>query len=498
MKLIRYLLILFLLQLYSYTNAQTPNKPTLYLVTVDPESGCDIITWLPSVTPPSLDIYIIGLATRPNPLEPVVLAKVGTVDSTTTQYMNCGTNSFREPVGYSVFAQKGSGISSGFDTPDSTVFLVADFDSCAGTITLSWNDYNTWRGSTSEFNIYRRIAPNVYNLVAQVSGTTLTYVLNNVSGNQTYELFVEAVNNDGIRKSRSNRADVFTQMSQQPNIANADYATISPGNSIDLSFTLIGPPVVAQYNIARSNNPAGPFTQIASFNTSNNYITYTDNVPFTSGLYYYRLEGINNCGQAYSVSNMANNIILNGTLAGNNISVSWNDYEDWLGDVERYRIIRTNGRNNPVVDTIDLGPTTTYFIDNISSLANYANPISSLVCYQVDATENMNIYGIQGKSLSNRLCFSLNPDIRMPNAFIPNDPDATNQVFEPVFSFLPEHYDMTIYNRLGGKIWEGSEPWDGRVNGSFVPEGVYLYYMRVYNYSTDYTELSGSVTVVYR
>jgi gliding motility-associated-like protein len=108
------------------------------------------------------------------------------------------------------------------------------------------------------------------------------------------------------------------------------------------------------------------------------------------------------------------------------------------------------------------------------------------------------MYGTQGKSFSNRLCFSIHPDIRIPNAFIPNDADQTNQVFEPVFSFLPEHYEMTIYNRLGNKIWEGSSPWDGRVNGKFVPEGVYLYYIRIYNYSTDFIELNGKVTVLYR
>ena len=86
----------------------------------------------------------------------------------------------------------------------------------------------------------------------------------------------------------------------------------------------------------------------------------------------------------------------------------------------------------------------------------------------------------------------------MPNAFIPNDAEPMNQVFEPVFSFMPEHYEMIIYNRLGTKIWEGSQAWNGRVNGKYVPEGVYLYYLRVFNYSTDIVELNGKVTVIYR
>ncbi len=482
--------------------SQLPYQPTMNMVTVDPETGCDIITWLPCPTPPFFDSYRVGMVILINPTEPPGLTIVGLdIDTTQTQFSYCNSYSNQQSVGYSVWAYEnsGNGTSSGFDAPDSTIFLTADFDTCAATIALSWNKYNKWRSSTDEFNIFRRTAPGVYSLVAQVSGTTTSYVMNNVAANQTYELFVEAVNSDRIRRSTSNRVDLFTSMSQQPNSVNADYATLSAGNSIDLSFTVLGAPFNTRYNLMRSNYPTGEdSTLVTTFNTSDSRITYTDNVPFTSGIYYYHLDGINNCNQASAISNMANNIILNGTLAGTNISVSWNEYEDWSGGVERYRIIRTSGRENPVTDTIDLGSATTYFIDDIGALANYADPVSSLVCYQVDAIENMNMYGLQGKSLSNRLCFSLNPNIRMPNAFIPNDGDPTNQVFEPVFSFEPEQYEMTIYNRLGTKIWEGSGPWDGRVNGKYVPEGVYLYYIRVYNYSTDYTELNGSVTVLYR
>jgi gliding motility-associated-like protein len=226
-------------------------------------------------------------------------------------------------------------------------------------------------------------------------------------------------------------------------------------------------------------------------------IFYTDEVPFTSAVYYYRLEVINSCGIAAEQSNRANNIILNGTLANMVASLGWNEYRDWLGNVDQYRIIRTLGQDNPVTDTLDAGNANS-FSDDVSQFINYADPTQGLVCYSVVATENTNTYGINGKSQSNPVCFSVNPGVQIPNAFIPNDTEPANQVFEPVFSFLPDHYEMYIYNRLGSKIWEGSQAWDGRVNGKFVPEGVYAYYIRVYNYSSDITEFSGKVTVLYR
>ena len=57
---------------------------------------------------------------------------------------------------------------------------------------------------------------------------------------------------------------------------------------------------------------------------------------------------------------------------------------------------------------------------------------------------------------------------------------------------------MIIYNGHGLKIWEGSEAWDGRVNGKYVREGVYLYHLKINQHSGDSNEYHGSVTVLYR
>jgi hypothetical protein len=497
MRTLRFLFLECLLSISFSAYSQTPNQPDLYFVTVDPESGCDVINWMAPVTPPDFDEYRIGMVDLPNVNEPPVLTLVGIADKTETQYINCNTSSSSESVGYSVWAFN-NGTPSGFDTPDSTILLTADFDSCGATMVLTWGDYNTWRGSITGYNIYRRTGPMAYDLIAQVSETTHTYLLSGIASDQQYQIFVEAVHVDGIRRSTSNMIDINTGTILPTGIVVANYATLGPDNTIDLAFTVVGAPIgESQYSLVRSGNQNGPFTQIATFSTTDSDIRYNDNVSFTAGVNYYRMEGINQCIQSPSLSNMANNIILSGSLTGNAVSLSWNEYLYWLGGVDQYRIIRSNGRNNPLMDTISVNRNTTY-TEDLSRLINYPDPVSSLICYQIEATEITNIYGMTGKSMSNRICFSVNPDIRMPNAIIPNDADQTNQQFEPVFSFQPEHYEMIIYNRLGTKIWEGSSPWDGRVNGQFVPEGVYVYYLRVYNYSSDYISLNGKVTVVYR
>jgi len=489
-----------------YVCAQVPVQypaPRLYYVTVSPETGFDSLIWY-SIPDPEIDYYVIGISYIPDPLNPdVVYTPIGITYVPDTVFVNTDLESSSHSVGYTVWGVNdlGGGLytpGSFEQPPDSTVFLEYEYDSCQATISLSWNDYNKWRGSILEYNILRRQGPYNYLPVAShLSSGTNTYILNNVLPNQQFDLFVEVVNQDMIRRSTSNRVQIITSMIQQSGLVNADYATLGAGNTIALSFTVMNSPDPVQYYIVRGTSPTGPFTQIASFNTGNGQINYTDDILFTSGIYYYRLEGLNQCSQVSYFSNLANNIILGGTLAGNQIDIFWNDYIGWSAGVEQYMLIRTIGRNNPVTDTLNMGLNTSYQ-DNFSSLANYENPVSSLVCYQVEATENPNQYGSQGLSLSNQVCFTINPDIRLPSAFIPNDTDPTNQLFEPVFSFLPEHYDLIIYNRLGTKIWEGNAGWDGRMNGRPVPEGVYLYYIRVFNYSSTIAELSGKVTVVYR
>jgi hypothetical protein len=503
-------ILLFLLVFFTEGNihSQVLPAPRLYLVTVAIESQLDSIVWYSIPIPPldpSRDYYNVVERIDPSPGQPETYIPVSSA-LLDTFYVNNNLTTFslEKPIGYSVWGMHPTGsetVQGDFNKPDSTMYLESVFDSCAGTLTLTWNDYNKWRGSTVQFTVYRRLGPYNYVPLDHISPdpsiTRYTHVLGNVLPNQTYDLFIEAANTDGVRRSNSNRATVFSKWTVQTGSINADYATISANNTIDLSFTARGALGQDKYRLLRSDDQGGIYVAIDSIITSDTIIHFNDDTPFVSGVYFYRLELLNNCGTMFSQSNLANNIILGVTQAGSVVTLSWNRYADWSGGVERYRIVRTLGRTNPLVDTLDGGTQTTY-PDDVAALIDYSNPSSSFICYHVDALEGPNIYGIQENSISNQVCFTVIPDIRMPNAFIPNDGDAVNRVFEPVFSFIPEHYEMYIYNRLGTKIWEGTGPWDGKVSGKPVQEGVYLYLLRIYNYSSDVKEINGKVVVVYR
>ncbi len=89
--------------------------------------------------------------------------------------------------------------------------------------------------------------------------------------------------------------------------------------------------------------------------------------------------------------------------------------------------------------------------------------------------------------------------LNMPNAFTPNG-DGKNEEFRPVT--LPEKissFSMLIYNRWGQLVFSTNDVgrgWDGRVNGSPAPMGVYTYTLTYGNPKGENRKKTGVVTLV--
>ena len=76
----------------------------------------------------------------------------------------------------------------------------------------------------------------------------------------------------------------------------------------------------------------------------------------------------------------------------------------------------------------------------------------------------------------------------LPNAFTP-DGDGINDVFAV-------GYELTVFNRWGQKVYEGTSGWDGTYNGRKVSPGTYYYLVNMYDDNNIRTTLKGSVTVI--
>ncbi len=85
--------------------------------------------------------------------------------------------------------------------------------------------------------------------------------------------------------------------------------------------------------------------------------------------------------------------------------------------------------------------------------------------------------------------------IYMPTAFSPNG-DGINDTFEPLGSHF-ELIDLTIYDRWGAIIHEGSEPWGGQHRGKNIQSDIYFYILSYHNTLADLDEIvKGSFTLM--
>ena len=287
-------------------------------------------------------------------------------------------------------------------------------------------------------------------------------------------------------------------MLRNPEYISADNAMINENNNIALSFTVDPNSELSRYKILRSSSLTGNYDTIADIQTSDKTIKFIDErADYSSGIYYYRLLSLNFCGQVMQQSNTINNIILQGENNGMINNLNWNPIENWDGDLDHYVLYRQSMDNMNSIDSFLLSDQTSY-PDDLTDFFSNNSANGGRFCYRIKAVEINNPVKNNNIALSNEFCLTVTPDIKIPNAFIPNNQGNSNNLFRPIFLFEPERYELAIYNRWGNKIWEGPNPWDGKTNGKYVPEGVYMYHLKVYNYNENPIEKTGHVTVIYR
>jgi gliding motility-associated-like protein len=91
-------------------------------------------------------------------------------------------------------------------------------------------------------------------------------------------------------------------------------------------------------------------------------------------------------------------------------------------------------------------------------------------------------------------CYS----VFIANAF---SPKGYNNIFKPIGQLEKvTDYVFRIFDRTGKELFSTQDPysgWDGRFNGEFVPNGVYVYMLRFMpEYGTKGVEKFGSLLIV--
>jgi hypothetical protein len=499
--------ILFLLLTAAYVNAQTYTNPSISRVLVDPQTNY-VHIYFTGTNHPDVDYYKISqwMITGNNPVSSGVPIESSITDHTgASSYHWTGyvEEVVSEPVGFTVGAYNhlGEPVNQSYP-PDSTIHVTAEYNSCAASVHLRWNDYNKWRGNILQYQIIGSNTEGTFNVLATVHEGTNDTVITGLQASTEYLFYISAIrknlDTDNIVTSNGVRFSVVH--AYYPEFIHADFGTVGDGNHPDLQFTIDSLSELSHYRLYRSESPTGSFSLIDSMFTDDKTLLYTDNGADASDRpFYYKLSTINECGQPIQTSeNLAGTVFLSGTASGNSVNLQWTAYHDWPAGVAVYDIQRSlSGGDYELLNETHL----TAFSDN--SFNNLAGQqISSEVCYQVTARENPGgEHSITpASSSSNTICIYLPMHIRFEyNAFAPGVTGFS--IFGPTMDFLPAYFDFKIFNRTGNRVFESKDPanpnWDGKIeHGDYAPEGVYRYQLEYRDESGKLEVINGKVSVV--
>lgn len=492
MKIFSRNIIIFLLASLSATafgqgDEDPPVSPVFTFVTINETTGWTELTWT-AIPEPDLAGFAVYYFRNG---EGYIIDTVFNPSATSYSFLNPFSNLRIES--YVIAAFDNSRNISPLSNNLSTIYTYNEIDTCNNRISISWNKYSSIPAKVTGYDVLVSVNGAAYYLAGHVSDEVTTFALESIKNEARYCFIVKAILENGL-VSGSNKpcSDVKTQ--KIPAWINADFATVTDAGEISLSFSIDPSSETDLYSLERRGGASGSFQQIALIRSDVNSFSYTDKTAAPDIVNYYRLSAINNCNIQAVSSNIASNIAMSAQNTGSDIILKWNQYQDWLGSVASYRLFTDTG--NGFTETAVLGPADTTFSISIPEIMYGLK--EGKACFYVNAAESGNPYGSNGVSNSNQICVEIEEVITVPNVFTP-DGDLKNDLFRPVITFTPSEYRLLISNRQGKRLFETDdfmEAWDGTDTGNPVPEGVYLWFIKLKTPEGKSISRTGTVTII--
>jgi hypothetical protein len=324
--------------------------------------------------------------------------------------------------------------------------------------------------------------------VASLDSATLAYSFLDFDNGDSLQIYVMAFSkSDTTHKSSSNYIRFIATVIKPPAFIYITNLTVdTTNNSVDVNWIVDNNAKMLDYQVRNSEDgtayhsltdrPQGvqqvpvPVARFASYADSTVQPQY--------GPYWYEVQGDDSCFSNRITPHPAEIISLQGTLSDYyQISLTWNHFQLYNANVIRYDLYRDYGLGMQFIHSFD--STATSYIDSVFQFLS----VPGEFCYVIKGVYYINLpdagYTKIDTTFSNIACIDHRPIIYIPNAFVWN---GVNNFFKPRIIFGdPAGYDMTIWDRYGGKIFETHDVngyWDGTRDGQPVDQGGYAYLIK--------------------
>ncbi len=501
----------------AYTDPFGPDQQLIDYVTVDYTDINDLgveVVWSAN-NAPDVVYYEVG---RVDKILPNTFIPFRVRNGLTYLDTDPAINLLDETESYRITAHDSCGSPSAepIDTV-STIDVDVKFSVCDSANVVTWDAYTDFHSGNDVLYEVFASQTKVFNDFISVGFTSDTTFMHRGLVTGTWYYYVKAVDNGGSGPffSLSNLAEITISYPEPPAFQYMHSVTVMSPFQVDLQCYVDTNTLTQGYQVLKG--------ELASTMVNVDYIDRTEvvdsKVSFTDfgaetdeRSYFYQIRAIDSCGNLSITSNLGKSIYL--TISTDNVALTntlfWDKYEEWDGGVDYYLIYKGIGSQFGVDphDTVYVTPQTGPRLMYVDDVSDYLLPNGQMnegqYCYYVVAVENgitvptlSNI--TPGEGLSNAVCAFMEPTMYIPNAFSPGV--GSNSIFRPegiYFDFT--RYEMVIYNRWGGKVFETTdynEGWNGEVDGGDIaPIGTYVYTIRFIDSNGEERLKKGTVTII--
>ena len=389
-----------------------------------------------------------------------------------------------------------------------SMLLNGSIDICERKISIAWNPYTGWPEGVSFYIINRKDNFDPYEPYDTVITTAdiPLYVDSNIVKNHVYCYYVTAVKNDPAKRvtSSSNYRCFDATLPKAPDFGYITTATVESNSEVYINSRIDYTAIIDHYEVQRKTQVT-EFVKLDEIDyTGVDLVEYSDESASTDlSSYTYRIITYDTCLTPTDTTNIATTIHISATGYPNRTNViTWNPYEVWDGEVDRYAVFRQiGGLNSFSYDIIAI------IQSNGDSMYTYVDSVDTFTigdgtfCYFIIGYEGPgNFLGLLATSKSNIDCAEQSANFFVPNAFATDAWVSQNRVFKPVTLFVSrDEYEFTIWDRWGQKIFRTkdlNEGWNGMSYGQVAKQGVYVYSFKYKTALGEYLEKKGTVTLI--